>query len=497
MIPGYDKRTRVNDASPFWVGKYDSNAAMYAGRQFRSQEQVVSFRNNVTGTPIRAEDVDIYRGFFKQNSNAMADYLNPGPRLLASLEASGLAEKSDYQSLNGQGLDNGHPFTSTRTSVRSSMQGTGYNFYPTNFVHNSGNLHVGGPIYHANQRLTTSGVAKLPFRFQNPNGTVSAVFTPDSILVPKDADDLPSYGTRAIGLCAPSLPHASLTAVLGELALGLPALPGYSLIRSGAFGSAGDEYLNLVFGVIPTISDAKKMARVLKDMSHSLYQLRRDVGKRVRRSFVFPEMRQVDILGPSDLGLSVCAVGNSGSFGFRTVSTMPGSSSAGIVTPPENGREMFVLQSREIWFKGSFTYFLPEIPGFSGRLEKYLSEADRLLGLQMDSKVAWQLTPWSWLIDWFTDIRENIAAVQVAHSDNLVMNYGYVMERSERTAIMKAQFGARPGETYSGKQLNTEISTVTKRRLRANPYGFVSGSDNTVWTPYRLAVLAALGISRT
>lgn len=153
---------------------------------------------------------------------------------------------------------------------------------------------------------------------------------------------------------------------------------------------------------------------------------------------------------------------------------------------------------REIQFSGSFTYHIPEIPGFSGRLEKYMSEHDRLMGLTLDAKAAWQLSPWSWLIDWFTDIRENIAAISVAHDDNLVMNYGYAMDHSVWNVTAKTMFAPSYTKLNFGatKFLNTSWKTEAKRRIRANPYGFVSSADGGFWTPYRMAVLAALGISR-
>jgi len=116
----------------------------------------------------------------------------------------------------------------------------------------------------------------------------------------------------------------------------------------------------------------------------------------------------------------------------------------------------------------------------------------------MDSNAAWQLQPWSWLIDWFTDISENLAAIQVAHDDNLVMNYGYGMEETVRSLVLKTTFTEPNPKVNRGTQfLQTAWETRTKRRIRANPYGFVSSANNGAWTPYRMAVLAALGISRT
>lgn len=154
-----------------------------------------------------------------------------------------------------------------------------------------------------------------------------------------------------------------------------------------------------------------------------------------------------------------------------------------------------MTETRWMDFSGSFTYVLPEIPGFSGRLEKYLASMDALLGLSMSARIAWQIQPWSWLIDWFLDVRQNIAAIQTGHDDNHVVNYAYAMETVERRAVAKVQFtGASPmiGASY----VSSYMTATLKRRIRANPYGFVSESDSGAWGPYRLAILAALGLSR-
>jgi hypothetical protein len=254
----------------------------------------------------------------------------------------------------------------------------------------------------------------------------------------------------------------------------------------------------VVFGILPTLSDAKKFGKTLNELSLRLHQYRRDAGRHVRRGFNFELQQDVEVFGSESLEQILISAANTGTFGFDRNTNVIGSGSSNLGSIPTSAvsTELFMHKSRSVWFDGSFTYFIPEIPGFSGRLEKYLVEYDRMLGLQMDSNAAWQLSPWSWLVDWFFDISENLAAIEVAHDDNLVMNYGYAMERTICTAVAKTQFLPASLGTLGNSTLTTELRTETKRRVRANPYGFVKGSDESVWTPYRLAVLAALGISR-
>jgi len=50
--------------------------------------------------------------------------------------------------------------------------------------------------------------------------------------------------------------------------------------------------------------------------------------------------------------------------------------------------------------------------------------------------------------------------------------------------------------TWSGKRKGSLVTTTTwKRRIRANPFGFVPGGPSGL-NPFRTAVLAALGLSR-
>jgi hypothetical protein len=499
MTSGYDLRQRLSGPQQYYSVDPVSHLVENRGKFLTSSEQVTSFRSDTRGTRLEPSQVDPFMGFFRKSNYGLAEYMNPGPQLLSKLEAAGLAQESDYVSVDGNRLDNGHPFQSVKQSVRTSLRGLRNDYVAQNMT----SLHrVGGPIFHTRVEVNSAASGRMPFRFALDPLYGTRICKSDVGIPAPDLtnDDLPSYGTKAMSLCAPSVPHVSLVASVGELLQGLPAVPGYALLRSGAFSTSGDEYLNWVFGILPTLSDARKFAETLNSLSLSLYQLRRDEGKRVRRSFTFPVEQKTEIFAPADLGRAEVGASSYGRLGFSQISYPgdTGSSSLGYLGDFRGNTELFMSLRREIRFSGSFTYHLPEIPGFSGRLEQYMSEYDRLFGLSLDAKAAWQLMPWSWLIDWFTDITENLKAIEVAHDDNLVMNYGYAMESSVRTVIAKTTFSPSYTKLNFGgtRFLNTLWKTEVKRRIRANPYGFVSSADGGFWTPYRMAVLAALGISR-
>lgn len=493
MTSGYDRRARKGDPLPYRL--WDNNGVLLrAGDSPRKSESVTSYRSDVSGTRLDSREVDLYGGFLRRES--MADYFNPGPRLLAQLEASGLSQESDYVSLTGNGLDNGHPFEKTSQVVNTSLRRT-VSYRPNGQPDTV--RYSGSPVSIQVMPLGTSAVTRMPFKFGGGSTALQNSFNLSAMPSPS-TDRLKSDGTRMLTALAPASPQVSITASLLELLLGLPAIPG-TLLSKLSIGGFGDEYLNTVFGLMPTYDDAVKIAKELRDVSLKLHQIRRDEGRRVRRKDKLPVESKSEIFTGSDLSVPQIWVGVPLDQGTRWNDSNPTNSALSRLygfteesTYP-TVKQLFMSESRYMSFSGSYTYVLPEIPGFSGRLEKYLASMDALLGLSMSAQTTWQIMPWSWLIDWFLDIRQNIAAISVGHDDNHVVNYAYAMETVERQAVAKVTFtGASPisGVTY----VSTSLNAVFKRRIRANPYGFVNEQDSGAWGPYRLAILAALGISR-
>lgn len=108
----------------------------------------------------------------------------------------------------------------------------------------------------------------------------------------------------------------------------------------------------------------------------------------------------------------------------------------------------------------------------------------------MTPEVLWELAPWSWAVDWFSNTGDVIHNISTLGYDGLVMEYGYMMthtqydRRVEATALVN-------GVSVSARTVSRR---ETKRRTVATPYGF--GIDDTTLSPRQLAILAALGLSR-
>jgi len=315
------------------------------------------------------------------------------------------------------------------------------------------------------------------------------------------ADRLISDAKVLYQRAAPGQPKVDVSQFIAELFGDVPRIPGRALLAMRDFSSGGDEWLNLAFGVIPTVGDGLEIASVLKDVSQRYLQLRKQSGKFTRRGRSLPLESRTKTFSSNELNTQGSVLAGPG-FGFNRFPILGGLSTtntyelrAGINANVPPISELTMSETREVYFKGSFTYYLPVPSGLFGRLGKYVEEYDRVLGLQLDPASVWALTPWSWLIDWFTDVREMIQLATLSHDNNLVMNYGYAMETVTRLCVQKTKFAAgysNHGITYC----SSYNSSKSVRRIRANPYGFVSSGETSLLDPYRLAILGALGISR-
>jgi len=316
-----------------------------------------------------------------------------------------------------------------------------------------------------------------------------------------NADQLISDAKVLYQRAAPGQPEVDVSQFIAELFGDVPRIPGRALLAMRDLSSGGDEWLNLAFGVIPTIGDGLEIASVLKDVSQRYLQLRKQSGKFTRRGRSLPLSSRTKTFFSNDLNTQGSILAGPG-YGFDRLPITGGLSTtnayelrAGPTAGVNPISELTMSETREVYFKGSFTYYLPVPSGLFGRLGKYVEEYDRVLGLQLDPASVWALTPWSWLIDWFTDVREMIKLATLNHDNNLVMNYGYAMETITRICLQKSRFAggySNQGITYC----SSYASSKSVRRIRANPYGFVSSGETSLLDPYRLAILGALGISR-
>lgn len=291
--------------------------------------------------------------------------------------------------------------------------------------------------------------------------------------------ELDALGTTAISNVLPTNPVASLAVFLGELRDGLPKIIGSQLFKEGlqkVLKGGSKEYLNWEFAWKPMINDLKKFIIASVDSEKIWTQYRRDSGRRVRRRFSYPKLETV-----------VSSVSTSAPAG------------EGLAHPDlwQGGVNTFELFSEERiirrrWFSGAFTYYYEPDLAVEDKFKVDLKRFQKLYGLELTPITLWNLAPWSWFVDWFSNTGDLINNITRFSDDGLVMPYGYMMENSIRMNTYRMRDVTPKG--YHISDLTQIFTTNVKYRRQATPYGF--GFDWANLTARQIAILAALGLSR-
>lgn len=273
----------------------------------------------------------------------------------------------------------------------------------------------------------------------------------------------------------PGNPTASVGQAVGE-AHKIPTIPFRSLYRRAiTLKKLGSEYLNVQFGWFPFLNDLRQAVKTAWDIDNALKQLRIDNGQNVRRRGT----------------ISSTESSSSGTFldSMRPVLTSE-FYPTGAPTPTANWTDRTTVTH---YFSAKFRYWIPDIdsPDWEGRAKRIL------FGTNLTPSLVWELTPWSWLIDWETNIGDVLSNLSSNAAENLVAVYAYAMTKSERTVLCSVHRTVRtlfplsiPYEAHASSGF-TETVYI---RSAANPYGF--GLTFADLNDRQMLILTALGLSR-
>jgi len=244
----------------------------------------------------------------------------------------------------------------------------------------------------------------------------------------------------------------------------------------------GSEYLNYQFGWVPLISDLLDTVENAYKMESRMRQLLKDNGKPVRRSGTIS----------SDGGVTQATYGhNSG-----------GASYPALASPLYDGGEDFsrtVTTSLKYWFSAKFRYHIVDPrkyqDGYLLSLQVKPREAYQLqrilFGAEVTPETLYNITPWSWLIDWVVPVGDIINNAVNDSVDGLVADYSYVMCHNSTTTVDTVSGKLKEGSPYS---CSCTLTSETKQRMAASPYGF--GFTLTSLSSKQIAILAALGFTK-
>lgn len=286
-----------------------------------------------------------------------------------------------------------------------------------------------------------------------------------------NAAEMLALGATAIARVEPTNPLNSLLTTLGELrSEGLPSIMGSTTWRERTLRArdAGGEYLNVEFGWRPLVNEIRSLCSTIKRADELIREYERNAGKPVRASYEFPaeisSTRSVATGKYPQPGLTAGFYSGSGT--KTTVTTT----------------------RKRTWFEGTFTYHMPKGLGVG-----FAAKANHLYGIRLTPETLWNLTPWSWALDWFTNIGDNIHNLSAFAFEGLAMPYAYIMRENSVTKRVTLT-GVRTKSHGDLEALEQAYTTKVKARLGATPFGF--GLDPGELNGRQLAIIGALGLSQ-
>lgn len=184
-------------------------------------------------------------------------------------------------------------------------------------------------------------------------------------------------------------------------------------------------HLAIQFGWLPILKDVIGFLDTLENQDKILAQTFRDEGKPIKRRRTLGHPKDDDgYLFANQVNVVEHPYAYNPNAGpvlvTQCYAPSPQSSSTGFVTTGRFRRE-FVAQ---------FRYWLPPGP----RDHAYIkSLTRRLYGLRVTPSMVWAVMPWSWLVDYFVDVKSVIDFVSPGMEDCLICDYAYVVYNETRT----------------------------------------------------------------
>lgn len=282
-----------------------------------------------------------------------------------------------------------------------------------------------------------------------------------------------AWGPDAYAKMKPTKPSMEGWNALYELK-DLPMMLKQRFLQNG-LSSIGDYYLALKFGWEPLLRDVRNMVQTQQTMQKRLKQLLRDNGKpvRMRRELAHSTTEPLVSSGTSYGNISP----GFGSTGFYR--------KQGLWTSTE-------YTTNRVWASARMRYWLP---GGPRDIAWKRSMMFRLYGLRPSPRAVYNMIPWSWLVDWFTNAGSCLENMDAGVADRLAYDYCYVMREWQSVRLMTgaAHLYHKGGSPYDIELSSTSVAT-SRGRGYGDPFGWASKESDLSSTQW--AILGALGLSR-
>lgn len=405
----------------------------------------------------------------------------------ASSSWSGLFEKCWDQTNPGPPFMTGGPLTSVKTSLpHHVIKGVGVYESPINSDPVDQGFGTGHHRY-------TGGWGDPDFFGDNWNESKYSTLGYDQ----SDPNIFKPLGLLAAGAYAklrPKIEHAGMGVALAE-ARDIPRMmKGTAKQFSDIWNAMGgrssggimqpkrlsNDFLNIQFGWIPFLNDMRQFYDVYQNSKKYIARLRRDNNQWVKRY-------RNDKIIESETYISF-EPGN-------RVNPGPGFQLGAALYSNNPQSHLIQRTSTQVWYEGRFKYYRSEFDESRPGSDSLFGDIQRqmtLYGARISPSNIYKATPWTWLIDWFTNVGDVVDRASDAGMDGVVSKYMYLMHHDVREIILRQFLHMKYGGTLT---MDFSRKADIKRRVSADtPYGF--GLTWETLSPRQLAILGALGISR-
>lgn len=302
----------------------------------------------------------------------------------------------------------------------------------------------------------------------------------------RDWGDPSPYGAGAYHRFKPGNPVAEAAVFLAELKdvprmLRTTAKGFHELWRSAGGSLHGfrpkrvaDHWLNTQFGWFPFLNDLRKFRKAYKRLNSLLGWIARHNGHWLKRGGVVRNVVS-----------SESVAGSTTITGHRP--TLP---TYFYASPTISGNYNIVLRKVDnVWFEARYRYWIPDLGSDYWKARAVAA----IFGLRPTPSVIWEATPWSWLVDWFSNAGDVIANLDSGYAENLATKYAYIMGHYTHDVFVSSMCNLH--STCGGRLIDSwSFSCDKKMRVKASPFGF--GLTNSDLTARQWSILAALGITR-
>jgi len=245
-----------------------------------------------------------------------------------------------------------------------------------------------------------------------------------------------------------------------------------------------EHFINHEFGWAPFLGDLKSFYTTYLDASEIIKRITAENGKWVRKSVGVTKDSNEEVIYEHTEPYS--------SISYSTPVYPVGIPSKFFTNPPS--WSVVEKTSLSIHASGKFRFYRPEfditLPDYSSAWNE-IKRAIKIYGLEVNPYHIWQATPWTWLIDWVSNVGSFIQRMSDTLEDQVAAAYFYITAHKmvERTMTVKLPF------VNGMKTLVFRRVYSAKNRVSADsPYGFRVSWDSL--SPERLAILGALGITK-